>query len=140
MKNQAMHTLNPVVSGGRCVRPARQRGMTAIGMLILAIIVGLLGFAVLKLVPVYLEHYKVVSVLEGAKKELDGQNPTRTDIRKSIEKRMVVESLNAIGIDDVKITKEGPGYVVSAQYEQRRAYLGNVSLLVTFEKTVEIAL
>ena len=140
MKNQAMHTLNPVFSGDRCVRPARQRGMTAIGMLILAIIVGLLGFAVLKLVPVYLEHYKVVSVLDGVKKELDGQNPTRTDIRKSIEKRMVVESLNAIDIDDVKVTKEGSGYVVSAQYEQRRPFIANVSFVVSFEKAVEIAL
>ncbi|HUO82934.1 MAG TPA: DUF4845 domain-containing protein [Gammaproteobacteria bacterium] len=114
--------------------------MTAIGMLILAIIIGLIGYACLRLIPVYLEHYKVVSVLDGARKELEGQNPTRTDIRKSIEKRMVVESLNAIDIDDVKVTKEGPGYVVSTQYEQRRPFIANVSFVVSFDKTVEIAL
>ena len=135
-----MHTFDPVVLRRRYARPARQRGMTAIGMLILAIIIGLIGFACLRLIPVYLEHYKVVSVLEGARKELEGQNPTRTDIRKSIEKRMVVESLNAIDIDDVKVTKEGSGYVVSAQYEQRRPFIANVSFVVSFEKAVEIAL
>lgn len=135
-----MQTFDLVVSRGRQPRPDRQRGMTAIGMLILAIIIGLIGYACLRLIPVYLEHYKVVSVLDGARKELEGQNPTRTDIRKSIEKRMVVESLNAIDIDDVKVTKEGPGYVVSTQYEQRRPFIANVSFVVSFDKTVEIAL
>ncbi|MBA3563299.1 MAG: DUF4845 domain-containing protein [Gammaproteobacteria bacterium] len=117
-----------------------EQGMTVIGMLILAIILGLIGFAGLKLLPLYLNHYKVVSVLEGVKKEYDGQNPTRTDIRKSIEKRMVVESLDTLEADDIEIKREDPGYVVAAQYEQRTTFIANVSFLVTFDKTVEIAL
>lgn len=114
--------------------------MTAIGMLILAIIIGLIGFAGLKLLPLYLNHYKVVSVLNGVKEELDGQNPTRTDIRKSIDKRMVVESINSIDLDDIKITKETPGYVVAAQYEQRTSFIANIAFTVSFDKTVEISL
>ncbi|MGH8494895.1 MAG: DUF4845 domain-containing protein [Gammaproteobacteria bacterium] len=117
-----------------------EQGMTAIGMLILAIIIGLIGFAGLRLLPLYLNHYKVVSVLEGVKKEYDGQNPTRTDIRRSIDKRMVVESLNTIAADDIEITKEDAGYVVAAQYEQRTSFVGNISFIVAFDKSVEIAL
>ena len=120
--------------------PAGQRGMTALGMLIVAIIVGLIGFACLKLIPVYLAHYKVVSVMEGVKKELDGQNPTRTDIRKSIEKRMVVESINSLDLDDFQITRETAAYVVTAKYEQRTSFIANLSFVADFEKTVEIRL
>lgn len=119
---------------------SNEQGMTAIGMLILAIIIGLMAFAGLRLVPLYLNHYKVVSVLEGVKKEYDGQNPTRTDIRRSIEKRMVVESLNTIEVEDIEIIRKDPGYVVAAQYEQRTSFVGNVSFLVSFDKTVEISL
>ncbi|CAN5193958.1 hypothetical protein BH24PSE2_BH24PSE2_16400 [soil metagenome] len=118
---------------------SHEKGMTGIGMLIVAVIVGLMGFAALKLTPLYLNHQKVISVLEGVKKEYDGQNPTRSDIRTSIEKRMNIESLDTIDVDDIEIKRGDAAYLVAARYEQRTPFIANISFLLTFDKSVEIA-
>ena len=74
----------------------KQQGMTAIGFVIIAIIVALIGFAGLKLTPVYLEHMKIVSTLNDVKDTLDGQNPSIQEIRSSINKRLVIEMVSQV--------------------------------------------
>ena len=65
----------------------RQQGMTAIGMLVLAAIVFLIGYAALRLTPIYLEHMKVLQILNDVKIELDGQEASVARVRASIGNR-----------------------------------------------------
>jgi len=116
----------------------KQSGMTAIGFVILALIVALIGFAGLKLTPVYLEHMKIVTTLKDVKETLDGQNPSIQDIRTSINKRLVVEMVYEVKTNDFKIRKTESGYEVRIQYERRTPYVGNVYLLAVFNDAVEI--
>ena len=116
----------------------RQKGMTLIGALTLAILVGAIVFAGIKLTPVYLEYMKVVSVLEGVKEEMDGANATPMAIKNSIEKRLYVEGVRAVKLQDFTIRKDNANYVVRARYEDRATYVANVSFLVQFNKSVEI--
>jgi hypothetical protein len=118
----------------------RQQGMTAIGMLVLAAILGLVGFAALRLTPIYLEHMKVLQILSDVKVELDGQETSLARLRASIENRLNIESVYGLKVKEFKITKTsvGGGYVVQAKYDRRTNYVANIYLLAEFDDTVEI--
>ena len=116
----------------------RQQGMTAIGFLIIAAMVVLIGFAALRLTPIYLEHMKIVSVLEDVKSELDGTNPSIQLIRSAIGKRLNVEMIKRLKRQDFVIKKSEMGYSVRAQYDNEAPYIYNIYLLVRFNNAVEI--
>lgn len=121
---------------------ARQRGMTFIGFLMLAIIIGMLGFAAMKLTPFYLEYMTVRRVLNNVAEDLDGQGPSAQSIRQTIQKYFVAEMVTAQTAKELQqaftISKSENGYLVTVSYEKQAPYIANVSLLVTFEDEVEI--
>ena len=118
---------------------SKQRGITFIGLLILALVLGSLGFGLLQLAPVYLENMKVVQSVNQVKIELDGARADPDVIRKALTKRLIVEDLRQIDVKKDFIIERGKdGYNLTAAYERRRDYIANVSLLADFEYKVEI--
>ena len=117
----------------------QQQGMTAIGFVMMLVVFGFIAFGVIQLVPVYLENMKVVQVLNQVKSDLDGQNASLMDIRKSLEKRVDIEDLRDINWrTDFVISRSGNGYYVSTEYERVKSFVANVYLLAEFEHEVEI--
>ena len=116
----------------------RQTGITAIGFLIIAALVGMIGIAALKLTPIYLEHMKIVSVLEDVKNEMEGTNPSIALIRSAIGKRINIEMITVLKREGFKIKKSEAGYSVRAQYDAKTNYFGNIYILVSFNDAVEI--
>ena len=116
--------------------PARQAGMTTLGFMILAVFVGLIAFAAIRLTPIYLNYMKVAGVLEGVHKEFDGQNPSRGAIRTSITRRFDVESVSVISAKDITVTAENTGFIVAATYDHTSPFIGNISFTVHFDKQV----
>ena len=116
----------------------RQQGMTLISMVIAAAFVGAFVFAGLKVLPFYLEQMKVTSILGDVKRDMDGNAPTISGIRNAIGKRLDIEMVTGIRPQEFAIKKTGTGYSVTAQYENRTQYFGNLYLVVAFDKQVEI--
>lgn len=114
----------------------RQAGATTIGFIIIAAFVGLLVFAVLRLTPVYLNYMKVVGVIDGVRKEFDGQKPSISVIRRSVSRRFDVESVSEIRARDVTVTVVDGGFEVSAVYDHTAPFLSNISFTVHFDKSV----
>jgi hypothetical protein len=122
--------------GGRSV--PREDGMTAIGIIILVIFVGLFAFGGLRLTPVYLNYMKVAGVLDGVYKEFDSQNPSRAVIRRSIQRRFDVESVSIITSRDIKVTADSGGFLVEAVYDHTVPFIGNIFFTVKFDERVTI--
>ncbi len=118
----------------------KQQGITLIGLIALVIVLGLLGFAGLKLVPIYLEQMKIAGILNDVKFSLDGQSPSLQVIKSEINKRLNIEMVRDMDTraKDFKITKSANGYTLNAKYERRTPYLANIYLVVTFDRSVEI--
>ncbi len=115
----------------------RQAGITALGFLILATLVGVVGLAALKVTPMYIKNMRMNTILENLQKELNGQNPTPVAIRQAIAKQFSVNDIN-MDIDAIKITQAGQGYMVRVNYENRAPYVADISLVVAYDKQVEI--
>lgn len=114
--------------------PAKMRGMTTIGLIILVLFIGMFAYAGIQLAPVYLNYMKVAGVVEGIKEEFDGQNPTVGNMRRSIERRFSIENVSVITSKDIKITPDSGGFLVDATYNHITPYVANVSFSVHFEK------
>jgi len=116
----------------------RQAGMTTIGIVILFAFVGIFAFAFLRLTPIYLNYMKIVGVVDGVRKEFDGQGPTNAGVRRSIRRRFDVESVGVLTARDVKVTPVDGGMEVSAVYEHTAPFIANIYFTVRFDKTVII--
>lgn len=115
-----------------------EKGITLIGMLIMAVFLGLFALAAIKLLPVYLEYGKVQSTLQKVKTELDGKSPSPESIYKSLERRFDIEDVRRIKYREIKVTRQPRSYLVEAKYEGRVYYIGNLYLVADFATSVEI--
>ncbi|MBI5041027.1 MAG: DUF4845 domain-containing protein [Gammaproteobacteria bacterium] len=116
-----------------------QRGMTAIGWLI---VLGLIGFFVLlalRMIPSYLEYATVSSALESLQNEPGMSNKTPQEIRSMLGKRFDINDVKSISAKDVAIQKQGSAYLVGVDYEVRMPVMGNVDVVMTFTKEIEVS-
>jgi hypothetical protein len=116
----------------------RQRGMTFIGLMCILVLAGIVGYAGVRLVPVYLNYMKLVRTMESAATEFKGENPNLESIRTSIGRHWDIEDITGINQKDVEITKDDGGLTMHAVYDDTVPYLGNISLSVHFDKTVKV--
>jgi len=114
-----------------------QAGMTALGFLFLAVLVGAVGFAGLKLTPMYIKNMRMNTILEDVKRDLSGNGPTPQSIRYELAKRFSVEDVN-VDVEALKITQSKNGFTLRVQYDERASYVANVYLVVAYDKQVEI--
>jgi hypothetical protein len=116
----------------------KQRGMTAIGWLMVLGILAFFVLLVLRLAPGYLEFYKVKSVLESLKSEPYIGNKTPMEIRSLLQRRIDVNAIDSIQAKDIKITQSGGKTTVAAHYEVRVPIMGNVDAVSTFDDSIEV--
>jgi hypothetical protein len=114
-----------------------QAGITALGFLILAVLVGVVAFAVMKVTPMYIRNMRMDTILDDVKKELSGESPTPQAIRNELSRRFTVEDIN-LDADAMKITQSKNGWTLRVQYDGRASYIANMYLVVAYDKQVEI--
>jgi Domain of unknown function (DUF4845) len=115
-----------------------QAGITALGFLILAALVGVVGLAAVKVTPMYLKNMRMTRVLDDVAREISNQNATPQSIRNELTRRFIVEDIR-LGADELKIAPSKNGYSLSVQYEERASYIADIYLLIAYDKQVEIA-
>lgn len=117
----------------------RQRGVTFIGWLVLLLPIAILGYAAIRLAPVYLNYMKVARSLEQVSTNFRADGTLTSDkIIRSIENRFDVESVDFPTVKDIQVRRDGQAWILRANYEETAPLFYNLQLLVTFDKTVEI--
>ena len=121
----------------QCMRRPQQ-GMTFIGLLCILVLVGTIGYAGVRLVPVYLNYMKLARTMESAATEFKGENADLSGVRKSLDRHWAIEDITAVEQKDIEITKDDNGMQLHVAYDDTVPYIANVSLSVHFEKTVKV--
>ncbi len=116
----------------------RQQGMTFIGLLCILAVVGMLGYAVIRLIPVYLDYMKISRTMEMTATEVKGENPDPGNIRRILDRHWQIEDPTAVETKDIEITKGDGGVSMHVVYDDVVPYVSNVSLSVHFDKTVKV--
>jgi hypothetical protein len=114
-----------------------QAGITALGFLCLATLVGIVGLAAVKVTPMYIKHMRMNTILDDVERDLSGQSPTPVAIRNELARRFSVEDIN-MDIDALKITQSKNGFMLRVAFEDRATYIADIYLVVAYDKQVEI--
>ncbi len=116
----------------------RQRGMTPIGWVMVFLLIAFFALIALKLVPIYLQSFSVGSVISDLKNEPGIGAMTSREITSTIVKRLDINMVRGVGANDIYVEKTGDIMTISADYEVRDNMLGNVDIVVSFNKSVEV--
>jgi hypothetical protein len=114
-----------------------QAGITALGFLILASLVGVVGLAVVKVTPMYIKRMQIDRILTDVAASTRGQAATPASIRNELSKRFSVETVR-LSPDAFKVTQSKTGYSLRVQYEDRAPYVADIYLVMAYDKQVEI--
>jgi hypothetical protein len=117
----------------------RQRGMTPIGWIFVFLLIAFFTLVALKLVPIYLDSFTIASVISDLKKEPGIAAKTPREVVAIIEKRLDINMVEGITTDDIFAEKVGDTMTISAEYEVRKNMMGNVDVVVSFNKSVEVS-
>ena len=117
---------------------ARQRGVTAIGWLVLLIPFAIIIYAGIRLTPVYLNYMKVSRTLNALVDEYRGGGATPASIRDSISKHFMIDEVDYPTVNDIQISRDRRGWEVEAAYYDQAPLFGHITLQVAFDKTVTL--
>jgi uncharacterized membrane protein YhiD involved in acid resistance len=93
---------------------------------------------VFKIAPAYLNHSKVVAMLEQLKQEASGEKKTESEIKASLTKRININNIDDITQGDIAVNKQGNAFKVLINYEVVKPIYGNLSVLIEFNDELEV--
>jgi hypothetical protein len=118
---------------------SKQRGVTLIGWIFLLIPIAILLYAGIRLAPVYLNYMKVSRSMNQLVSEMHANETASAGIiRNSLEKHLDVESVDYPALKDFDIRRDGAVWIVQTTYDETAPLFSNISLVVSFDKTVQI--
>jgi hypothetical protein len=110
-----------------------QRGVSLGALLIILVILVLIVIMGLKVLPAYMEYFKIKGGVEAIAQEKRSATPN--DIRKAFDARATIDDINSIKGSDLEITKDGNEVVVSAAYRKEIPLFANVGVHIDFTAT-----
>ncbi|HAD10449.1 MAG TPA: DUF4845 domain-containing protein [Porticoccaceae bacterium] len=114
----------------------KQRGLSALGFLIVLAIGGFFLTALFKVGPMYLDNYFV----QGAMNTLaDEKVHEMTDarIRRKIGDSFTINNVRDVDVKKVQIVREKTRTLVKLDYEKRVNFLGNLDVVVAFNNVYD---
>lgn len=117
---------------------ARQRGVTAIGWLIILGLIAFFVFLALKLFPMYAENLSVVSSLKSLQNEPLVTKKSNVEIVKLIERRFSINDVKHASKKNITITRSAGVLTINCRYDVVQKLGGPLSVLAEFDETVEI--
>jgi hypothetical protein len=116
----------------------QQRGVTAVGWLILFIPVAIVFYAGIRVSPLYLNYMKVVHSLDAVASEVSNDGQTVDGIRNQIGRHFQVESVDYPDVKELKVTRVNNVWQIEANYDDQSPLFANIAILITFDKIVHL--
>ena len=110
-----------------------QRGVALSGLVFWGIVLALVAVTGMKVVPAYLEYFKVVKDAKAAVKQV-GPDATVADVRRAFDRFAEIDMLQ-FSANQLDVTKNNGRIVIEVAYEKRIPLFSNVSLLIEFQGT-----
>jgi hypothetical protein len=114
-------------------RPAAsaQRGLSLIGLLVWAIVIGFVGYVLVRTLPTMNEYFTIKSAVD----KIAASSPSTVgEIRTQFDKQKEIEySISSISGKDLDITKENDKIVIRFAYDKEVELIAPVYLLIKYE-------
>jgi hypothetical protein len=115
----------------------RQRGVTAIGWLIILGLIAFFSLIAIKLLPIYSEYFSVSTSLESVGSLGNLSEKQGHEIRELVFNRFYINGVTSIGRKDIIVQKRSRNVEISVDYEVRKNLFANIDIVVHFKKSVQ---
>lgn len=119
-------------------RLVQQDGRSAKTILFGLVTVGVLLFLLFKLVPVYLEHFAIVSSLRSMEEDVGMRTKSASELKTFLQKRFDINDVKRVRSDDATIKHQGRSTVISIAYEVQIPLVSNIDLLISFNNSATL--
>lgn len=106
---------------------SRQRGLSFIGLLFVAVVLGAAGVVIVEFVPTFIEYKGVQKAADRAQ-----QGTSVVEVRALFDKSASVDNVTSIKGSDIEVTKEGDKIVVSFAYQREIHLVGPAYLTLKY--------
>ena len=118
----------------------QQKGMSAAGWLGVLAILGFFVVTFFRVFPMYYDHLKVQTALEGLKEDSSVDLASKRAVWNALSKRLHVQGMRNLQQNHVTLTKNKSGqYVVTVKYEVRADYIANLFIGARFNESTVIS-
>lgn len=122
----------------------KQQGMTLIGMLFTAVVVVMAGIFIMRVVPVYIQHYSIIHSIKSLNSipasSLSGDPYADVvTLRESVTKRLDINGIEDLKPEQLIISPAGTNkFKIRLKYQVIKPLIYNMSLLFNFENSFEV--
>jgi hypothetical protein len=110
-----------------------QRGLTLIGFVFIAALVGAALLVAFRCVPAVAEYFTVKKNVNAIVKSGDARGGTVADIRRAYDLRAAVDETPSVAGADLDVSKDRGEVVIGFSYSRKVPLVANVSLVFDFE-------
>ncbi|MBT8068816.1 MAG: DUF4845 domain-containing protein [Xanthomonadales bacterium] len=121
------------------VKTQKQGGLTLISFIFVLAFVIFVSYIGMKIGPIYMEYYSVVSAMNGVASERGSANLSPYDVRVKVLNRLYVSySAENVKEKHIKLTRNN-GVNLRIAYEVRKPVIGNLDVVAKFDRSVRLA-
>lgn len=125
---------------GRATRSRHhQKGLSAVSWISIVAIFGFLVITFFRVFPMYYDHLKVQTALEGLQEDSSIDFASKREVWNALSKRLHVQGMRTLKQNHVLLTKNKSGqYIVTVKYEVRADYIANLFIGARFHESAVI--
>jgi len=117
----------------------KQKGLSIIGFLIVLSVIIFFAYCGMRIGPIYLEYYSVVSAMEGLAKERGSAQYSPFDIKRKILDRLYVSyTSDHVKEENIRILRRN-GVNVRITYQVRKPLMGNLDVIASFDRMTRLS-
>jgi hypothetical protein len=116
----------------------KQKGIGLLSLIIILLLIIFFASIVVKLAPVYINNVMVQRSMQDMARTGGTGLTGPIDVRDNLMKRLAVNGVTHVKVEDISVIKDALWYEVNTNYETRVPYIMNVSFLVSFDETIEV--
>jgi hypothetical protein len=119
--------------------PKRQAGITMWGMLFVLGTLAFFLFLFFKLLPPYMDDFKIKSALDSLGRQPDAGTMSIPEVKEAIRKRLEIDSADSFSLENtLTVETRGQIKVIRISYETVVPMASNISALLNFDHSVEV--
>lgn len=111
----------------------RQSGMSMLGMLAIAVMVGFFAMCGLRIAPSYFEYLTVKDLITKVATEHGAETKTARELRRSISTNLNTNQVYGMSAKDVEIYRKEGKMFIDANYEARIHVMGRIDAVMSFD-------
>jgi hypothetical protein len=116
----------------------KQKGLTLIGFVIVIAFVLFIAYLGMKIGPIYLDNMAVESAMNEVAEEKGSAKKSPYDIKLKFFTQMNLNAIDHVNESHIKLVRGNPARM-TVKFETREPIMGNLDVIVRFNKTVALS-